>query len=72
MLDHRDRTILRVGGGVILVQTQQPAVVREVIIDKYVQEEVAGVNSIHFLSHQSINYVNISFINIVLHIIKLS
>ena len=55
MLDHRDRTILRVGGGVILVQTQQPAVVREVIIDKYVQEEVAGVYSVHFLSHQSIN-----------------
>ena len=54
-----------------MVQSQQPAVVSEVVIDKDVQEEVTGVDSADFFSHKSINYVNISIINIVLHIIKL-
>ena len=43
-----------------MLQTQQPPVVGEVVIDKHVQEQVTRVNSVDFLSHQSINYVNIN------------
>ena len=44
-----------------MIQSQQAAaVVGEVVIDKDVKEEVTRVNSVHFLPHQSINYVNIS------------
>ena len=44
-----------------MIQSQQAAaVVGEVVIDKDVKEEVTRVNSVHFLPHQNINYVNIS------------
>ena len=43
-----------------MIESQQAAVVGEVVIDKHVQEQVTRVNSVDFLSHQSINYVNIS------------
>ena len=38
-----------------MVQSQEPAVVSEVVIDKHIQEEVTAVNGVDLLSHQSIN-----------------
>ena len=38
-----------------MVQSQQSAVVSEVVIDKDVKEEVTAVNGVDLLSYQSIN-----------------